>query len=200
VKDLNPQRKGDGDTLHEGEIIRLPALGTPSETAIADRGAEPSAAPASQSPPAAAAIRPQLAPLPVAPFDAESVLRAPARANMLVISRVLAALGSELQANGEESIKLPEGTVHFDKSMYPIVSDPTLRQRVVLDLDGNIPASLKGQLNDPSIGIPVVPIAEGQSLQQAVERLLAALGYQPLPTGRPVVVQQAGIGVEAKGS
>ncbi len=197
VKDLNPQRKGDWDTLHEGEIIHLPAPRSVGETAsakIASRSASQSSAAAVG---ASDAAEPVVA--PTAPVDSEQVLSTPARENMPLLGRVVAAIGGEIQESGEETIKLPAGTVHFDRSTYPVIYNPDLRQRVVVDPNGNIPASLKAKLNDPSIGTPVLSMADGVSLQEAVTQLLFALGYKPLPAERPVVVQDGGIAFEAKG-
>jgi hypothetical protein len=55
-------------------------------------------------------------------------------------------------------------------------------------------------LSDPSIGMAVLPMADGLSLYDAVRHLLVGLGYQPLPTEKPIVVQEAGIAFEAKGN
>ena len=201
VKDLNPQRQHDWDKLHEGEIIRLPALGRESETANAEISTAPSSTQRSTSALDAAAVaKPESAAVAVPPMDAEQVLRAPARANMPLFAKIVEAMGSEFESSGEEVVKLPDGTVHFDKSDYPVIYNPTLRQKVVIDPSGNIPKTLKTRLNDPSIGTPVVPMADGVSLHEAVKQLLVALGYQPLPAERPVTVQEEGIAFEANGS
>jgi hypothetical protein len=193
VKDLNPQRAGDWDTLHEGEILRLPALGATSASASNDI-ARP-AGPITSSTKSEATAKERAAP----GLDHAQVLRAPARANMPLFGSIVAAIGSEFQSSGEETIKLPDGTVHFDKSSYPVIYNAALRQRVVIDPKGDIPASLKSKLNDPSIGTPVIPMADGLRLQDAVKQLLAALGYKPLPNERPIVVQEGAIAFEAKG-
>jgi hypothetical protein len=137
-------------------------------------------------------------PQPVPP-TAEQAIRLPARNNMVLFAKVAEALGNEVQQSGEEVVALPDGAVRFDKSSYPVVYNAALRQRVVIDPDGNIPASLKTRLSDPSIRAPVLAMANGVSLQEAVRQLLVGLGYQPLPAENPVVVQQAGIAFEAKG-
>lgn len=201
VKDLNPQRQGQWDKLREGEIIRLPALGRELETASAETNPAPSGGQKSASAfDAAALAKAQTAPPALASLDAEQVLRAPARADMPLFAKIAEAMGSEIESTGEEVVKLPDGTVHFDRSAYPVIYNPTVRQKVVIDPEGNIPKTLKAQLNDPSIGTPVVPMADGVSLQEAVKQLLVALGYQPLPAERPVTVQEAGVAFEAKGS
>jgi hypothetical protein len=193
VKDLNPQRPGDWDTLHDGEILLLPALGGP--------GASPDVAKRTEALPAVTRSDSgaKLLDAPAASLDRAQVLRSPARKNMPLFGSIAAAIGSELQASGEESVKLPDGTVHFDKSAYPVIYNAALRQRVVLDPKNDIPASLKGKLNDPTIGTPVLSMADGLSLQDAVKQLLGALGYKPLPADRPIVVQEGAIAFEAKG-
>jgi hypothetical protein len=220
VKDLNPERK-NWDILRWGEVIRLPVLETNltiarTETASskpAARRVEPEAGGAKRgsstpnalqpAPSSAAVVRakpiaePQI-PQPVPP-TAEQAIRLPARNNMVLFAKVAEALGNEVQQSGEEVVALPDGAVRFDKSSYPVVYNAALRQRVVIDPDGNIPASLKTRLSDPSIRTPVLPMANGVSLQEAVRQLLVDLGYQPLPAENPVVVQQAGIAFEAQG-
>jgi hypothetical protein len=70
----------------------------------------------------------------------------------------------------------------------------------VIDPDGNIPASLKSKLGDPSIGTPILAMANGLSVHDAVRQLLVGLGYQLLPSEKPIVVQDAGVAIEAKGN
>ena len=193
VKDLNPQRPGDWDSLHEGEILRLPALGAPSASAEVAKRTEP--LPAGTRSDGGA----KLPGAPAASLDRAQVLRSPARENMPLFGSIAAAIGSELQASGEETVKLPDGTVYFDKSTYPVIYNAALRQRVVLDPKNDIPASLKSKLNDPTIGTPVLSMADDLSLQDAVKQLLGALGYKPLPADRPIVVQEGAVAFEARG-
>jgi hypothetical protein len=70
----------------------------------------------------------------------------------------------------------------------------------VIDTGGNIPESLRNQLNNPEVGTPVVSLNPRTSLHDAVNQLLAGLGYQTLSADRPVVIQEAGVAYEAKGS
>ncbi len=70
----------------------------------------------------------------------------------------------------------------------------------MLDPEGNIPAALRSKLGDPSIGAPILPMANGVSIQDAVSQLLSGLGYQALPMDRPVVIQEDGVAYEAKGN
>ena len=193
VKDLNPERK-NWDSLLEGEVIRLPADQTP-EGAKAKGGRAQPAAPVIVAEPLA-----QPKPSPVKPFDVEQTMRSPARDNMEIFVKVAEATGNEVQLTGEEVVKLANGTVHLDKSDFPVIYNGIIGQRVVVDPDGKIPASVKTRLNDPSIGTPVLPMGNGLSLAEAVRQLLIGIGYQPLPADRPVIVQKAGITFEAKGN
>ena len=212
VKDLNPERKS-WDTLLEGETIRLPSAGrsydTPAITTaplkpigesqqLAEVKSAPEAKPAPE-------VKPLLEAKSAPPqteqrVDRRQALRAPAKENLALFARVAAAVGSQLQQSGEEVIALKDGAVRFDKKTYPVVYNPTLGQRVVLDLEGNIPAALRSKLGDPSIGAPILPMANGVSIQDAVSQLLSGMGYQALSTDRPVVIQEDGVAYEAKGN
>jgi hypothetical protein len=134
------------------------------------------------------------------PADRRPSLRAPAIENMTLFATVVEAMGGQMQQSGEEVVVLKEGTVRFDKSSYPVVYSPALGQKVVIDPNDKIPASLRTKLGDPALGTQVLPMASGLSIQEAVSQLLARLGYQSLPADRPVVVQEEGIAFEATGS
>jgi hypothetical protein len=205
VKDLNPERQ-NWESLHGGEIIRLPALDsdlatakfdgrTPIAASTASAGSPRAPAPIIEAP----AVSPGASTASSRRLEVEEAMRAPARDNMQLLLKVMEATGHEVQSRGEESVTLPDGTVHFDKNSYPVIYNGTLRQRAVIDPDGKIPASLKTKLNDPTIGIPVVPMGNSLPIADAVRQLLASIGYQPLPADRPVVVQESGITFEAKG-
>lgn len=212
VKDLNPERKS-WDALLEGETIRLPVAGRSYETptiaaAVPKPVAEPQAAaqpkPLPESQAASqfkAGIEPQ--PVPAEPtegIDRRQALTAPARENVPLLGKIAEAMGSQLQQSGEEVIALKEGAVRFDKKKYPVVYNPTLGQRVIIDPEGNIPASLRSKLGEPSIGALIVTLANGVSIQETVSQLLSGLGYQALPKDRPVVIQEDGVAYEAKGN
>ena len=205
VKDLNPERQ-NWESLHGGEIIRLPALDSDPATAKFDGRTPVAPSTASASSPRATApiieapaARPAASTASSRRLDVEEAMRAPARENMQLLLKIIEATGQEVQSRGEESVTLPEATVHFDKNSYPVIYNGTLRQRAVIDPDGKIPASLKTKLNDPRIGIPVVPMGNGLPIADAVRQLLASIGYQPLPADRPVIVQESGITFEARG-
>ncbi len=197
VKDLNPERQ-NWETLHGGEVIRLPALDAGSD-AVKREGSARASSPA----PASMAEVPPVAPAKTAisrRVDSAEAMRAPARDNLPLFMMVAEATGNEVQLIGEESVTLPDGTIRFDKGKYPVIYNAALRQRVVIDPEGKIPPSLKARLNDPRIGTPVVPMANGLSIADAVRELLVSIGYQPLPAERPVVIHEAGITFEAKGN
>ena len=205
VKDLNPERK-NWDTLVEGEIIRLPTTGRMQEaTASAPIPAvEPKRAgeavvgsPAKPGSEANASVPPQAA---LTPPDRRSALKAPAKENLALFATVVEAIGGQMQQSGEEIVSVKEGTIRFDKGNYPVVSNPTLGQRVVIDPDDKIPSSLRSKLSDPSAGTQVLAMSNGVSVQEAVGQLLARLGYQSLPSDRPVIIQEEGIAYEAKGN
>jgi hypothetical protein len=211
VKDLNPERKS-WDTLLEGETIRLPIAGRGYETpAIAaaplkpvgesQRLAEVKSAPeAIPAPEVKPILEVQSAPPKTEErIDRRQALGAPAKENLMLFAKVAEAMGSQLQQSGEEVIAIKDGAVRFDKKTYPVVYNPTLGQRVVLDPEGNIPAALRSKLGEPSIGAPILPMANGVSIQDAVSQLLTGLGYQALATDRPVVIQEDGVAYEAKG-
>jgi hypothetical protein len=210
VRDLNPERK-NWDALAEGEVIRLPVLGQPVGTpAIASApvldakvGAE---TPARLVPKAEVDGKligaPKAAPETKAPAiaDRREPLRSPANENIALLGKIAEAMGSQMQRTGEEVVALKDGAVRFDRSNYPVVFNPSLNQRVVLDPNDNIPGSLRTKLSDPNIGAPIVPMANGISVQDAVTQLLSGLGYQTMPADRPVVIHEEGITYEAKGN
>lgn len=210
VRDLNPERK-NWDALAEGEVIRLPVLGQPVGTpAIASApvldskvGAETPARLVPKGEPDGRLIgAPKAAPETKAPAiaDRREPLRSPANEHIALLGKIAEAMGSQMQRTGEEVVALKDGAVRFDRSNYPVVFNPSLNQRVVLDPNDNIPGPLKTKLSDPNIGAPIVPMANGISVQDAVTQLLSGLGYQTMPADRPVVIHEEGITYEAKGN
>jgi hypothetical protein len=202
VKDLNPERR-DWDNLLEGDVIRLPVTEHKVQTANAEGGTS-KRAPIAVAPAPATTISAELSSkakdAPVASASLEQIIRSPARDNMRLFAQVVKAMGSDIQLSGEEVVALPQGTVRFDTSSYPVIYNAALRQKIVLDPNGNIPPSLTTRLSDPNIGMAVLPMGNGLSLQDAVRQLLVRLGYQPLPPEKPIVIQKDGIAFEAKGS
>ena len=218
VRDLNAERK-NWDVLVEGEIIRLPVAGSVYEipttaaaplassrssgapTAMVEAKTAPVPGPIDESQ-AKSVIEPTpaLTIRPPAIIDRREVLRFPAKENLALLAKVAESMGSQMQQSGEEVINLKDGAVRFDKRNYPVVFNPLLKQRVVLDPENKIPPSLRSKLGDPSIGAPIVPMANGVSIQDAVSQLLTGLGYQALPVDRPVIIQEDGISYEAMGN
>ena len=204
VKDLNPERK-NWDALAEGEVIRLPTLGPPREViaavpaASAAKTATPDVSTASESG-AVVLATPSTENNPaLAPMHREAALRGPAKENMALFAKITEAIGGQLQQSGEEVVVFKDESLRFDRSIYPVVFSPSLRQRVVLDPGNAIPVSLKNKLNDPTIRMPVLQMSKEVSIQEAVSQLLAALGYQTLPADRPVEIQDQGIAYETRG-
>jgi len=176
VKDLNPQRK-NWDLLQVGEVIRLPLGGQASEVIT-------------QAPQ-------QPAPEVIALDDAR---RLPARENLGLLAEVLEALGNEVQRSGQETLPLKEGTVRIDRNTYPVIFNPKLDQKIILDPDDKIPSALRAQLESQVGSTRVVSIRKGASLEEFINHALPRLGYQTLPADQPVVIKDGGIGYEVKGS
>jgi hypothetical protein len=122
------------------------------------------------------------------------------RDNISLLTRVIEALGNEVQRGGQEVFSLSDGTVRLDKSAFPVVYSPQLRQKLILDLNESIPASLKAKLAHPSVATPVISVTKEASLHGTVSQLLTGLGYQLMPADRPIVIYDGGIALEAKGT
>ena len=199
VKDLNPERK-NWDLLQEGDTILLP---TPGQRR-AVTGAEIKSSAQSNGLPEKSSSEKnsvaQEAASPVPSIDMRDARRIPARNNLPILTKVIEAVGGEVQSGGEELVLVHDSTVRINRSSYPVAYNPKLQQRVVLDPENNIPVSLRTSLSDPRVGTPVVSMTDQVSLQEAVSRLLSGLGYQPLPTDRSVVIQDEGIAFEARGN
>jgi len=206
VKDLNPERK-NWDALLGGDVIRLPSQGKSTEITIAERK---SRAPVESTPatqPGTAVDPPAgVAQVPKDKAGASRVLGLdyarglPARENLALLGQVIEVLGNEVRSEGQETLTFTDGTVRVDRTAYPVVYNPKLHQRIILDVDEKIPASLKSKLKDPTVYASVVPLTRAASLQESVSQLLARLGYQSLPAERPVVIQEAGVAIEARGN
>jgi hypothetical protein len=199
VKDLNPERK-NWDLLQEGDTILLPT--TPGQrravTGAEIKGSVQSSLPEKSSSEKNSVAQEAAAPMPT--MDMRDAGRIPARNNLPILTKVIEAVGGEVQSGGEELVLVHDSTVRINKSSYPVAYNPKLQQRVVLDPENNIPVTLRTSLSDPRVGTPVVSMTDQVSLQEAVSRLLAGLGYQPLPADRSVVIQDEGIAFEARGS
>ena len=199
VKDLNPERK-NWDLLQEGDTILLPTSGQRRAVTGAEikSSAQSNGLLEKSSSEKNSGAREAAAPVPS--IDMRDAHRIPARNNLPTLTKVIEAVGGEVQSGGEELVLVHDSTVRINRSSYPVVYNPKLQQRVVLDPENNIPVTLRTRLSDPQVGTPVVSMTDQVSLQEAVSRLLSGLGYQPLPTDRSVVIQDEGIAFEARGS
>ena len=175
AKALNPQKK-NWDTLLVGEKLRLPARGAaavPVEQAVAMPGE-------------------------TRPVGVDYGRKISAQENLEVLQSVMSALGRQTQLDGEEVVKLKEGTVHIDRKAYPIVQSPG-GPRALLDMQNRITAALRAKMEADAPGLPVVSVKKGASLHETVASLLARLGFQSLPANQPVVIQDSGVAVQVKG-
>ncbi|HEY6201375.1 MAG TPA: LysM domain-containing protein [Candidatus Binatia bacterium] len=175
AKALNPQKK-NWDTLLVGETLRLPARGSvamPVEQAVA-------------------------MPADMRPVGVDYGRKISAQENLEVLQSVMSALGRQTQLDGEEVVKLKEGTVHIDRKTYPIVQSAG-GQRAMLDMQSKITAALRAKMEADAPGLPVVSVKKGASLHETVASLLARLGFQSLPSNQPVVIQDSGVAVQVKG-
>jgi len=199
VKDLNPERK-NWDLLQEGDTILLPTSGQRRAVTGAEikSSAQSNGLLEKSSSEKNSGAQEAASPMPT--IDVRDARRIPARNNLPILTKVIEAVGGEVQSGGEELVLVHDSTVRINKSSYPVVYNPKLQQRVVLDPENNIPVTLRTSLSDPRVGTPVVSMTDQVSLQEAVSRLLSGLGYQPLPTDRSVVIQDEGIAFEARGS
>ena len=199
VKDLNPERK-NWDLLQEGDTILLPTPGQRRAVTGAEikSSAQSNGLLEKSSSEKNSGAQEAASPMPT--IDVRDARRIPARNNLPTLTKVIEAVGGEVQSGGEELVLVHDSTVRINRSSYPVAYNPKLQQRVVLDPENNIPVTLRTRLSDPQVGTPVVSMTDQVSLQEAVSRLLSGLGYQPLPTDRSVVIQDEGIAFEARGS
>jgi hypothetical protein len=202
VKDLNPQKK-NWDLLVEGEAIRLPVFANTAEAqSLANRAMPESKTGAGRSPPAPIeAAKPSAA--AGAPASRTVEPKAPAqsaaRENFALVAQVIESLGNEVQRNGEEVLAVREGTVRLERNAFPLLYNRNLNQRIILDIDDKIPPSMRSKLSEPENSTAVFSLSRTLSVHDAVSQLLAQLGYQSLPGDQPIVLQQGGLALEARG-
>ena len=204
VKDLNPERK-NWDALLGGDLILLPAPEKPGELTVAERKVSIESTPAPEpiketNPPGSVGQVKEDRPSTPRIFGLDYAKQLPAKENLALLGQVVEILGNEVRRDGQETVTLKDGTVRVDRTAYPVVYNPKLHQRIILDPDEKIPAAVKSKLTDPSAQTAILPVTKTASLQESVSQLLSRLGYQSLPTDRPVVIQEGGIGIEAKGN
>jgi hypothetical protein len=198
VKDLNPQRK-EWDVLLEGEIIQLPTTDQ-AGAAVAQNASSLT----SRSENRAQSFEP-IAPLQIptalpVPLPLDHARRLLARENLPLLEQVLNTVGIEVESNGDEVFPLDSGTVRMDKASYPIVLNRKLQQRVILDRGERLPASLRKTFESPAAGASVFSLPAGANVQETASQLLSRLGYQALPSDRPIIIQQGDVAFEAMGT
>ena len=173
VKRLNP-RKENWNFLYVGEAILLPSL---------QKGAPPRVA---------------LSPQPGF-IGLDYGLKLPVSENLDLLQEVAGVVGNEMNREGEETLEVKEGTVHIDRSLFPVIQNSGLGKRVVLNMEERISPALQAELQSENPQISVVPVNKESSLHEAADNLFSHMGFQSLPTNRPVVVQDQGVGVQVKG-
>ena len=175
VKELNPGKK-NWNFLFTGEGILFPGSG---KLAAVPAAVEPAK--------------------PVEIVGLDYGRKLPVRENMQLLEQVMAALGNETQRGGEEVLALQEGSIRIDRDSYPVIRNPKVEQKVILDTEGKIPPSLRSKLEGQGSAAQVVSVKKGDSLHDTVSNLLARLGFQSLPSNRPVEIQDGGVGLQVKG-
>lgn len=173
VKRLNP-RKQNWDLLYVGEAILLPSL---------QKGAPPTVA-----------LSPQLGFIGL-----DYGLKLPVSENLDLLQEIAGVVGNEMNREGEETLAVREGTVHIDRSLFPVIQNSKLGKRVILNMEERISPTLQAELRSENPQVSVVPVKKESSLHEAAETLFSHLGFQNLPKNRPVVVQDQGVGVQVKG-
>ncbi len=173
VRRLNP-RKGNWDLLYVGEAILLPSL---------QKGALPMVA---------------LSPQPVF-IGLDYGLKLPVSENLDLLQKVAAVMGNEMNREGEETLEVKEGTVHIDRSLFPVIENSKLGKRIVLNMEERISPSLQAELQSENPQISVISVNKESSLHEAADNLFSHMGFQSLPKNRAVVVQDQGVGVQVKG-
>lgn len=191
VKDLNPEKK-NWDLLHEGEVLRLPSAGGNATRVVRETKPSRLLAPVDDRAEESPLVRPVLV-----STDAH---RLQASRHIPVLVRIIESVGVEVLGSGEEVLSLRQGTIRIDRSSYPVFYNRNLEQKIVFDPDNQFPSSLRKQLEEPGLAIPVVSLRAGESLHDGARRMLSHLGYQLLPNERPVSLQVGSVGFRANGN
>lgn len=178
VKRLNPQKK-NWNLLLVGEGITVPGSAQSAQSAPGIASGE--------SQPAAESVG----------LDYGQKLQA--QTNLELLEQLLNVLGNEMNRKGEELLPVQEGTIHMDRGAFPVIVNPKKGQKVILDIGGKIPSSLKTRLEGRNSPVPIVSLKQGASLHEAVNSLIPRLGFQSMPKNRPITVQDQGVGIQLKG-
>lgn len=177
LKQLNPGKK-NWNLLIVGEAVLLPGK-------------------AAESPPKAGVeLRESPAPSPPGGVGAGQLAAAD---SLSLIYQVASAVGGQSDFEGEEIVTLPEGSVFLDRRLFPIVASPFGKRKVVLDPGRQLPEFFRSALENQKEGLTVLSIRKEATLREAVEQLLARLGFELLPENRPVAVQDGGVALLIRG-
>ncbi len=203
VKGMNPRKK-NWDLLFVGERILIPGTAEAPTVVIANKQEEIKVGPILEKKEIekkeiVQVVKEEPKPVPQEIIGLDYGRKISAQDNLDLLEKVMGALGNETRRRGEEVLALRDGTVRLDLDSYPIIHNPKGLQRVILDLGGKIPASLRTQLQEERSAAPVVTVKKGASLHEAVESLLSPLGFEALPSNRPVVLQDKGIEIQVMG-
>lgn len=135
VKILNP-RKEDWNFLFVGEAILLPPLieGGPPEVIIK---------PAKEF------------------IGLDYGLKLPVEENLNLLKEVVGVVGNEMTREGEEELALKEGTIHLDRSIFPVIRNMQSGKKVVLNLEELIAPSILTQIQSQNHGISIVTGKKG---------------------------------------
>jgi hypothetical protein len=181
VQDMNPKKK-NWDILFVGEPLFLPGRVAPGHV----RGP-------------AVAVPARAKKSSEDSIASERGDKLPLQENIPLLEQIMVALGNEVHRTGVEALPLQEGVVRVDRGSFPVIENPRRAQKVILDLKGSMPPILKSQMEKENSATRIVSAKRGTSLHEAVDSLLSQLGFQSLPPDRPVVIQDAGLGVMVKG-
>jgi hypothetical protein len=174
LKQLNPGKK-NWNLLIIGEAILLPGKAAEKAT-VEMRELRPAGPPSGVSAEQLAAVN-----------------------SMSLIHQAASAVGGGSELEGEEIVTLPEGSVFLDRKLFPIVTNPFSKRRVVLDLGRQLPEFLRSALENRKEGLAVLSIRKEATLREVVEQLLARLGFDLLPVNRPLTVKDGGVALLIRG-
>jgi len=173
VKQLNPRKK-NWDLIYVGEAILLPPT---------KEGGAPTLA-----------LRPGSVPVGL-----DYGLKLPVNEHLDLLQEVTGVVGSEVSRQGEEQLLLREGTVHIDRSLFPVIQNAQSGKKVVLNLEEKITPTLQEELQSQNPDLSIVAVKTDSSLHEAADSVFLKMGYESLPADRPVVVQDEGVAVQVKG-
>jgi hypothetical protein len=104
-----------------------------------------------------------------------------------------------VDGSGEEVVPIRDGSLKLNRTAFPVVTNPKIGEKVLLDPEAKVPESVKSQMNDRPNGVAVMTIGKNNSVTQLVGQVFSRLGFQSLPSEQAVVIQEGGVAFEAKG-